>query len=77
MGASSPPEDTAASQDDLVRVVRVPLVANAVERAHVLAVRREDPIARGGCEQSAQFGAPSEIPIAALVPAPLPHGREG
>jgi hypothetical protein len=73
---SSPPE-AAGAQDDLVRVVGVPLVADAVEPAHVLAVQREDPIALGGGEQSAQLGPPSEIPFAALVPAPSTHGYEG
>jgi hypothetical protein len=58
-------------------VVSVPLVADVVEPADVLAVACEDPIALGGGEEAAEFSLPSETPFGALVAAPLRPGSEG
>ncbi len=68
----APREETATADDDLVRVVKVPLVADVIQPADVRAVAREHPVAPGDGEEPAEFrlclGAP-------LAPATLLHGR--
>ena len=56
-GKDSPPprEETATADDDLVRVVGVPLVADMIQPAEVCAVARAHPVAPGGGEEPAKF----------------------
>ena len=72
-GEDTPPprEETATADDDLVGVVGVPLVADVIEPAELCAVAREHSVARGGCEESAEFRL---CPVAPLDPATLLHG---
>ena len=74
-GKDTPPpgEETATADDDLVGVVGVTLVADVIEPAEVCAVAREHSIARGGCEESAEFRL---CPVAPLAPAILLHESE-
>jgi len=74
-GEDTPPprEKTATADDDLVRVVSVPLVADVIQPADVRAVAREHPVAPGGGEKPAEFRL---CPVAPLAPATLLHGRE-
>ena len=74
-GEDTPPprKETATADDDLVRMVNVPLVADVIQPADVRAVAREHQVAPGDSEK------PSEIrlrPVAPLAPATLLHGRE-
>ena len=68
-----PREETATADDDLVRVVNVPLVADVIQPADVRAVAREYPVAPGVGEEPAEF---RRRPVALLVPATLLHGGE-
>ena len=68
-----PREETATADDDLVRVVDVPFVADVVQPADVRAVAREYPVAPGVGEEPAEFRL---RPVALLVPATLLHGGE-
>ncbi len=74
-GEDTPPprEKTATADDDLVRVVSVPLVADVIQPADVRAVARERAVAPGGGEEPAEFRL---CPVAPLAPATLLHGRE-
>ena len=78
-GKDAPPprEETATANDDLVRVVNVPLVADVIQPADVRAVAREHAVAAGDGEEPAEFRPCPVAPLAALVPATLLHGREG
>jgi hypothetical protein len=77
-GEDTPPpcEETATADDDLVRVVNVPLVADVIQPADVRAIAREHPVASGGGEEAAEFRLCTVAPLAALAPATLLHGRE-
>ena len=68
-----PREETATADDDFVRVVNVPLVADVIQPADVRAVAREYPVAPGVGEEPAEFRL---RPVALLVPATLLHGGE-
>ena len=68
-----PREETATADDDLVRVVNVPFVADVIQPADVSAVAREYPVAAGVGEEPAEFRL---RPVALLVPATLLHGGE-
>ena len=72
-GEDTPPrcEETATADDDLVGVVGVALVSDVIEPAELCSVAREHPVARGGCEESAEFCL---CPVAPLDPATLLHG---
>ncbi len=73
---SPPPrEETATADDDLVRVVNVPLVADVIQPADACAVAREYPVAPGDGEEAAEFRPCPVAPFAALVPTLL-HGRK-
>ena len=74
-GEDTPPprKQTATADDDLVRVVNVPLVADVIQPADVRAVAREHPVALGDGEEPAEFRL---CPVAPLAPATLLHGRE-
>jgi hypothetical protein len=50
-----PREETATADDDLVRVVNVPLVADVIQPAEVRAVAREHSVASGDGEEPAEF----------------------
>ena len=56
-GEDTPPprEETATADDDLVRVVNVPLVADVIQPAEVRAVAREHSVASGDGEEPAEF----------------------
>jgi hypothetical protein len=73
---SAPPEQAPATDDDLVRVVSVPLVADVLEPADVRAVTGEHSVALRGGEQTAQFGLCPVVALDTLVPTTLPHGQE-
>jgi hypothetical protein len=77
-GEDTPPpcEETATADDDLVRAVSVPLVADVIQPAEVRTVAREHPVASGGGEEPAEFRLCPAAPLAALVPSTLLHGRE-
>jgi hypothetical protein len=73
-GDTPPPrEETATADDDLVRVVSVPLVADVIQPADVRAVAREHAVAAGDGEEPAEFRL---CPVAPLAPATLLHERE-
>jgi len=74
-GEDTPPprEEPATADDDLVRVVNVPLVADVIQPADVRAVAREHPVALGDGEKPAEFRV---CPVAPLASATLLHGRE-
>jgi len=74
-GEDTPPpcEETATADDDLVRVVNVPLVADVIQPANVRAVAREHAVAPGDGEEPAEVRL---CPVAPLAPAILLHGRE-
>jgi hypothetical protein len=74
-GEDTPPprEETTTADDDLVRVVSVPLVADVIQPADVRAVAREHPVAPGDSEEPAEFRL---CPVAPLAPATLLHGGE-
>jgi hypothetical protein len=76
-GDDTPPprEETATADDDLVRVVNVPLVADVIQPADVRAVAREHAIASGDGEEPAEVGLCSVV--APLAPATLLHGVKG
>jgi hypothetical protein len=57
-------------------MVSVPLVADMVDAADLLAAC-EDSIALGGGEESAEFSLGSVISPGALVPTPFWHRGEG
>ena len=68
-----PREETATADDDLVRVVKVLLVADVIQPTDVRAVAREHPVAAGDGEEPAKFRL---CPGAPLAPATtLLHGR--
>ena len=77
-GEDTPPprEETATADDDLVRVVSVPLVADVVQPADVRAIAREHPVAPGGGDEAAELCLCPVAPLAALVPSTLVHSRE-
>jgi hypothetical protein len=56
-GEDTPPsrEEPATADDDLVRVVDVPLVADVIQPAQVRAVAREHSVAPGDGEEPAEF----------------------
>ena len=66
-----PREETATADDDLVRVVNVPLVADVIQPADVRAVAREHPVAPAVGEEPAELRL---CPGAPLAPATLLHG---
>jgi hypothetical protein len=74
-GEDTPPprEETATADDELVRVVDVPLVAEVIQPADVRAVAREHPVALDDGEEPAEFRL---CPVAPLAPATLLHGGE-
>ena len=74
-GEDTPPprEETATSDDKLVRVINVPLVADVIQPADVRAVAREHAIASGDGEEPAEVRLSS---VAPLAPAALLHGGE-
>jgi len=74
-GEDTPPprKETATADDDLVRVVNVPLVADVIQPADVRAVAREHAVAPGDSEEPAEIRL---CPPAPLAPATLLHGRE-
>jgi hypothetical protein len=74
-GEDTPPprKETATADDDLVRVVNVPPVADVIQPAEVRAVAREHAIASGDGEEPTQVRM---SPVVPLAPATLLHGRE-
>jgi hypothetical protein len=75
-GAPPPREEAVAADDDLVRVVSVPLVADVIEPADVRAVALEHAIALGGGVEAAEFSQCPTAPLAARVRATLLHGEK-
>ena len=67
-----PREETATADDDLVRVVNVPLVADVIQPADMRAVAREHPVAPGDGEEPAKVRL---CPGPLLAPATLLHAR--
>jgi len=77
-GEDTPPprKQTPTADDDLVRVVNVPLVADVIQPADVRAVAREHAVAFGGGEKTAEFRLCPVAALVALVPSTLLHGKE-
>jgi hypothetical protein len=69
----APREETATADDDLVRVVNVPLVADVIQPAGVRAVACKHPVAAGDGKEPAEFRL---CPVAPLAPVTLLHRRE-
>jgi hypothetical protein len=72
-----PWRDAAATDDDLVRVVGVSLVADVIEPPNLRPVTRNDAVT--GCvgEQTAELRLPPQALLEALVIDPVSHVREG
>ena len=70
-GEDTPPprEETATADDDLVRVVNVPLVADVIQPAEVRAVAREHSVAPGDGEEPAEFRLCPVAPLALPPPS--------
>ena len=65
-----------SANDDLVGVIRVPLVADVVEPADGRPVARHNPIPLGGSKQTTQIRLTPEALLDSLISDPLLHARE-
>ena len=65
-----------ADDDDLIRVVGVPLVADVVEPTEVRAVACHDPVTLGGSEEATEVRLSPQAPFSALIARPFVHGRQ-
>ena len=67
-------EQAASANDDLVRVVGVLFIADAVEPPDGPAIVCNDPVASGGREQASKLHFPPQALRCILIADPLAHG---
>jgi hypothetical protein len=64
------------TNDDLVGVVSVALVANVIEPADGRAIARHHPVALGGGKQATEFRLPPQALLGTLISNPLLHAHK-
>jgi hypothetical protein len=67
---------TAPPNNDLIRVVGVPFVADVVEPTEVRPVTCNHPVALGGGKEATELRLPSQTPLSTLIADLLRHDKE-
>src|SRR5712691_3382722 len=75
-GTTPPRQDGAPPNNDLIRMVGVPLVADVVEPAEVRPVTCNHPVALGGGKEATELRLPSRTSLSALIANLLRHEQE-
>ena len=75
-GTTPPRPDSAPPNNDLIRVVGVPLVADVVEPTEVRPVTCNHPVALGGGKEATELRLPSRTSLSTLIADLLRHEQE-
>jgi hypothetical protein len=75
-GTTPPRQDGPPPNNDLIRMVGVPLVADVVEPTEVRPVTRNHPVALGSGKEATELRLPSQTSLSTLIADLLRHEKE-